>query len=49
MELLSDKLDIVTSKLDAIAIDLAKYKGAWGMLVMVGGAIFSLFTIIKKF
>lgn len=48
VESMDRKLETITNSLDAISKDLAKYKGAWGMLVMIGGAVVSAVTVWTK-
>lgn len=48
VELIDAKLNKITNSLDMIGADLNKYKGAWGMLLMVGGAMMAAFTAWTK-
>lgn len=48
VEHIDRKLNNIAATLDHIGTDLAKYKGAWGMLLLVGGAILSAITVWTK-
>jgi len=48
VELMDNKLDDVSRVLNTIVVDLARYRGAWGMFVMVGSAIVAAITLWTK-
>jgi len=48
VEVLDKKMDAVANSLNTISYDLARYRGAWGMLVMVGGSIVTAITVWMK-
>ena len=48
IEILDKKMDQLGNTLEVIVLDMARYRGAWGMLLMVGAAISTALTVWFK-
>jgi len=49
MEHIVRSVDSLTEQVTELNESLARYRGAWGMLVMIGGAIVTGITVWFKF